>query len=101
MMGITISNYTFEGPFAKPDALQRRSGVYAIVGRNGPGGWKIVDIGESGDLRGRIESHDREDCWNRQTSSSWSVAAYYCDEPTRMRIETALRGQYNPPCGKQ
>ena len=45
--------------------------------------------------------HDREDCWNRQTSSSWLVAAYYCDEPTRMRIETALRGQYNPPCGKQ
>lgn len=47
MMGITIGNYTFEGPFAKADALQRRSGVYAIVGRNGAD-WKIVDIGESG-----------------------------------------------------
>ena len=100
-MGITIGSYSFDGPFSSFADLQRRSGVYAILGPNGSGGRKIVDIGESGDLRTRVESHDREDCWNRQTSRNWSVAAYYCDEPTRMRIETALRKQYDPPCGKR
>lgn len=101
MMGITIGNYSFDGPFSSSSSLQSRSGVYAILGRNGAGGWKVVDIGESGDLRNRIDGHDREACWNRQTSSSWSVAAYYCDEPTRMRVESALRSQYDPPCGKR
>jgi hypothetical protein len=101
MMGITIGNYTFDGPFSSTVSLQSCSGVYAILGRNGTGGWAVVDIGESGDLRNRIDGHDREACWNRETSSSWSVAAYYCDEPTRMRVESALRSQYNPPCGKR
>jgi len=100
-MGITIGSYTFDGPFSSSASLQGRSGVYAILGPNGSGGRRIVDIGESGDLRTRIDGHDREACWNRQTSSNWSVAAYYCDEPTRMRIESILRRQYDPPCGKQ
>lgn len=96
-MAITIGGYIFDGPFSSPDSLQSRSGVYAIPDWYGA----VVDIGESGDLRARVENHERKECWNRQTSSRWQVAAFYCDAPTRMRVEKELRDRHKPPCGKQ
>ncbi len=100
-MAIPIGGYIFDGPFPSPDSLQSRSGVYAILDPLGNGRWKVLDIGESGDLWTRVKSHDREECWNRQTSSRWQVAAFYCDAPTRMRVEKELRDRYKLPCGKQ
>lgn len=101
-MGITIGNLIFEGPFTNTAQLQAKSGVYVILGRNGQQeNWKVVDVGESGDLRNRVDTHDRESSWKRQGCSVLAVAAYYCAEAERMRVEAALRQQYNPPCGER
>ncbi len=100
-MGITIGNLTFEGPFTNTAQLQARSGVYAILGTNGADGLHVLDIGESGDVKSRVETHDRKESWPRCGYSKLSVAAYYCMETERMRVEGALRQQYNPPCGER
>ncbi len=99
-MAITIGKYNFQGPFSSTSSLKNQSGVYVILGRNSqPEPWTVVDIGESGTVRERVENHDRAPCWNRQGYNQLAVAAYYCAEAQRMRIEQELRAQFNPPCG--
>ncbi|MEZ5844812.1 MAG: hypothetical protein R3D27_13905 [Hyphomicrobiaceae bacterium] len=96
-MAINIGNYQFDGAYSSPAHLADRSGVYAVLGAtmNGP---KVIDIGESGSVRTRVQAHDRSTAWARQ-GLPLSYAALYCDEATRMRIERDLRARFNPPCG--
>lgn len=96
-MAITISNYTFDGTYSSPAHLQDRSGVYVVLGTT-INGLQILDIGESGWVRSRVQGHDRAVAWARHRVSL-SYAAFYCDETSRMRIESELRAKYNPPCG--
>lgn len=96
-MAITIGNYTFDGSYSSPIHLSDRSGVYAVLGAT-MNGKKVVDIGESGWIRTRVQAHDRAQAWARQ-GLLLSYAALYCDETSRMRIERELRARYRPPCG--
>ena len=101
-MSITLGNHSFEGPYTNTTSLNRRSGVYAILGRSGQAAnWSVVDIGEAGDVRERVETHDRKDCWRGQRHATTATAAHYCDANARARIEGELRKQYNPPCGER
>jgi hypothetical protein len=97
-MSITIGNLNFDGPFTGSSQLQSRSGVYAVLGR-GTGDWIVVDIGESNDVQARVANHDRKPQWQTRGHATLGVAAYYCDEVTRMKVEKQLRQQYNPACG--
>lgn len=99
-MSITIGNYSFEGPFANAESLRNNSGVYAILSRrNGTDRYTVIDIGEAGWVRDRVANHDRRDQWARTNHGTLAVAALYCDETARMRIERELRAQYTPVCG--
>lgn len=101
-MAIQIGSYNFDGPFPNINSLRKQSGVYAILGRNTDSDrWIVVDVGEAGDVQDRVSNHDRKDCWNRQGYKQLQVAANYCDERTRMRVEQELRAQFDPPCGKR
>lgn len=96
-MAINIGNYTFDGAYSSPTFLDDKSGVYAVLGATA-GGRKVLDIGESGWVRTRVQAHDRSTAWARQ-GVPLTYAALYCDEPSRMRIERELRARFNPPCG--
>ena len=101
-MSIDIGVYNFEGPFDSTSGLKNESGVYAILGRHSINDcWDIIDIGESGDVKSRVENHDREDCWNAQGYTSLSYAAYYCPKLSRIIGEGSLRREFNPPCGER
>jgi hypothetical protein len=101
-MTITISNYTFEGPYVDTYSLKNQSGVYVILSKDTSGKYDILDVGESAKVKERVESHDRKQCWLRNSNSGGlSYAAYYTTEATQMRIEQTIRNQYNPPCGKE
>ena len=99
-MPITLGQYNFDGPFTSTGQVMNRSGVYAVLTRsNGAASYNVVDIGESGDVRSRLDTHDRSACWTRNNVGQLSVAILYCDERTRMLAETALRARYSPVCG--
>lgn len=99
-MAIKIDQWNFDGPFTTIGAVQHRSGAYAILTRP-PGGatYRVVDAGESGDLRTRLDTHDRATCWGRNNAGELAVAVLYCDERSRMAVETRLRQTFNPACG--
>ena len=96
-MAINIGNYTFDGAYSSPTFLDDKSGVYAVLGATA-GGRKVLDIGESGWVRTRVQAHDRSTAWAPQ-GVPLPYAALYCDEASRMRIERELRARFNPPCG--
>lgn len=100
-MTIQLKSYPFNGPFTDTAGLHGQSGVYAILEALPTyGQYKVIDVGESGNVRERVDNHDRKDCWRRHAKGQLSVAAYYCNEATRVTIERELRAHFDPPCGK-
>lgn len=92
----------FEGPFVQPGDLEPVAGIYTIWYHRG-NGWAILDIGEAADVRARILSHDRKECWRRTCVGEVMFAAHYTptlDESARRRIESQLRATEPPPCGE-
>jgi hypothetical protein len=101
-MGIQIDQWNFEGPYSNAAPIKKQSGVYAVLTRPRSGGqYSVVDVGESGDVRTRLDTHDRTACWNRNNAGELAVAVYYCDERTRMTVEATIRRAFNPPCGQR
>ena len=94
-------SYAFDGPYKSPSSLSRKSGVYLISTVARGGRHEVIDIGESADVNDRVSNHDRSADWQKHKQSGLYCSAYYCNEKTRISIETELRTEYKPPCGKR
>ena len=95
-MTCEISGLMFDGPFEFYSDLRNLAGVYAIVA-DGLTGQRVVDVGESDNVRVRINAHEREDCWKKACRDSYRVATLYMPRSaTRQRrnIETLIRKEY-------
>ena len=103
-MGLTVTTYNggsydFDGPHANVGDLHKMSGVY-LISTILNGYHSVIDIGESHNVHDRVSNHDRGHLWpNYAVDGKLYVSALYCDEPTRMTIETQLRAFHNPPVG--
>lgn len=103
-MSITIGGYSFDGPYYSTGDLQDRAGVYAILAEGTQ--YQLLDCGESGQVKTRVESHDRADSWTKKcpNGSKLCCAVYYTpntQQAGRMAIEQTIRTKYNPPCGER
>ena len=95
--------YHFEGAFNSYNNLQARSGVYVIWCKNREN-WTVLDVGESSDVKNRVSTHDRADCWTRNCLGTINYSATYTpnlQQEGRIEIERKIRLQTNPPCGEQ
>ena len=112
-MSINIAGYNFKCPIEEHD-LENKLGVYVVLDslyglgtdvKDDRGfGWNIVDVGMSGEIRSRIENHDRKDCWEKHKSKKVPLeyAMFYdANEDTCKKIEKKIRDKYNPPCGER
>ncbi len=102
-MTICVGDYEFEGPYTDTGALQNRAGVYVIHCHLG-NEYRLIDVGESAQVRARVDSHDRKDCWERFCSGALTVSVHYTpnlQQPGRMAIEQVIRSQFRPPCGER
>ena len=102
-MSITIGNYSFDGPHESTDPVQSLPGLYAILDhRQVCAGPVVLDIGESGDVRSRLDGHDRKDQWRQQVRGRVSCAVLYTQgwtDQQRRDTESHLRQVFCPPCG--
>jgi hypothetical protein len=95
--------YTFEGAWDDPNRLEARSGVYVIWCKDGDT-WTVLDVGESGDVKGRVLSHDRKEEWMRHCKGTIYYSATYTpnlEQAGRMEVEQKIRGAASPPCGER
>lgn len=100
-MSFRMWGYDFDGAYPDRESLESRAGVYVVWCRNGEN-WKVVDVGEAGDVRARLLAHDRENCWARNCSGALYFAATYTphmQQLGRRQIEKGIRSRTNPPCG--
>lgn len=100
---VKIADYEFEGYYKDTNSLQDKSGVYVILCyRNNE--YYVTDVGESGEVKTRVENHDRADCWKKNCSGSRVYAVKYtpnAKQEERKIIEKNIREKYDPPCGKE
>jgi hypothetical protein len=102
--GIQISGYHFEGPYTSTGDLRHAAGVYVILDHRLDHKWWVIDVGESEDVRTRIENHDRKSCWQRHRQGTIGVAVLYTPgwmPEHRRQLESRIRREFNPPCGER
>jgi predicted GIY-YIG superfamily endonuclease len=100
-MSIKIEGYEFEGPFASTDYLKNSSGVYVIHYKDNDDEYQRLDVGESDDVKDRVETHNRKECWIKNANEKTITAsAYYCNNNERMIVEKKIRGNSDLPCGE-
>ena len=68
-----IGSYIAEGPISRysENSLPQISGVYVVCGPSE----KMIDVGESYNIRKRIASHERKPCWRRN-----GYTDFFCDQ---------------------
>jgi hypothetical protein len=98
-------------PITQADKLKNAPGVYTIWCRSSSRGTLIdvgqcrgtlIDVGQSDNVRDRVMSHDRRECWNKNCKGSLEVAATYIkDEQQRLDLEKKIRQRRKPPCGER
>ena len=100
-MSIKIAEYIFDGPFYNRSSLENKSGVYAILCGDTN---KLIDVGESAEVRNRVENHDRKDCWGKNCNNTIKYAVRYTpnlQQSGRKEIEQDIRSKLDIPCGEQ
>ena len=116
-MPALILGHTFKGPYPSSDQLENKPGVYVVadwrdcrVSDSANLGYVdldkfpyIIDVGQSDDIKRRIEEyHRRRGCWEQHSGGAYQFAVYYiADKTERMAIEASIRQESNPPCGER
>ncbi|SFR14207.1 hypothetical protein [Desulfoscipio geothermicus] len=104
-MSIKVGGYTFEGPYSSTNSLEDRSGVYAILCTTGDANtYSLIDVGESSEVKTRVENHDRAGCWSENCLNTLRCAVYYTphkQQAGRKEIEQEIRDKYSIPCGER
>ena len=102
-MAFEYWGYTFEGACPYPNNLESRAGVYVIWCKSGET-WTLLDVGESHDVKNRVLSHDRRDCWKKNCTGTIFYAATYTpnlEQAGRTQVEQRIRSLRKPTCGNQ
>ena len=96
---IQINSYQFEGPYKEASTnFNEVAAVYVILDVND----SKIDVGETDQLKTRLVSHERRDCWQRNSNEDIYIAVYQeGSKEKRLRIEKGIRGLYSFPCGEE
>ena len=103
---VNISGYLFSCVPLAEASFAEVAAVYVILCVSEGGSWRLLDVGQTGELGERFDSHERKQCWeaNCPNHNLWACvhlmpSSQYAKED-RLKLEHSLRQQYGPPCGK-
>jgi hypothetical protein len=104
---VTIGGLPFQCVKLSEADFSDIAAIYVILCVDKNGNWTVIDIGQTGELGKRIDTHDRRSCWetNCPNHNIW-VCIYKMptdkyNKQDRLELEKRLRNQYNPPCGER
>lgn len=104
---IEISGHTFSCvPLLQADFADLAA-IYIVLSVAQDGSWKILDVGQSGEVGIRIDDHGRRHCWERNCPSKnlWvgihPMPSKQYTKQQRIQLESDLRREHIPPCGKR
>lgn len=101
-MSVKIGRYAFEGIFDNIDAIDNKSGVYAVYSIKGKKA-TLIDVGESAKVHDRLKNHTRKDCWAKvNPDGKWGFAIHFTyglHKAGRLHVEQEIRRNHNLACG--
>lgn len=97
-MTITVCSYPFEGPYGDSALLRDIPGVYLVACAR-DGDYYLVEVGESAEVKSRIDSHESSSFWRSSCRSGGTLLFFALYVPGmhqsgRMNIERELRNRY-------
>ena len=101
-MTVEIAGYTFNGPYTSTDSIGDKSGVYVVASET-EDEYYLIDVGESAEVKSRLDTHERKDCWKEECKGTLTYFIKYTpnlQQAGRMEIEQKIRDKFDPPCGK-
>ncbi|MFC1485746.1 hypothetical protein ACFL55_01815 [Candidatus Latescibacterota bacterium] len=104
---LTIGERTFVCVLLDEADFSDAAAVYVILCVKKEGNTTVLDVGQSGQVGSRIDSHDRKTCWDQKCSSNniWvcvhKMPSSNYTKQDREEFESHLRDKYNPPCGSK
>lgn len=81
-----IAGHEFEGPFPDQSEISDRRGIYVVLCLVDREPHCVLDVGESGKLRKRLETNDRKRCWREKSHGELGFCVKY----------TSHKGGVNP-----
>lgn len=106
----------WHGVYRRPKSVMGKAGIYMVLagkenaeGKPNPSTYKMLDLGQSGSTSQRLNYHDREQCWKKNTPRSnilffkfAPMSSELYDEIDRRIVECCLRAHNRPlPCGSE
>jgi hypothetical protein len=118
-MSINMGGYDFDGPYNDPDEIKEELGVYVVLCLVDGMPHYVLDIGtaeestaptrrdpfarvvtRTGNLRHRLKSHDRKDCWRKNIHGTIGYAVRYIyNTNERFDVERELQWKLDYACG--
>lgn len=104
---LNIGGYPFACVGLADADFREVAAIYAVICVSEDHSWTVLDVGQSGELRQRIDAHDRMQCWEEKCASKniWvcihrMLSSQYTKEE-RLKLENYLRQNLNPLCGSR
>lgn len=99
---MNLGGYALNDPCGQ-SGLANLPGVYVVLDINRYGQiTACIDVGESTQVRARVDNHGRVQCWDENTHGARAFAVLYTKEGEgnrRRAIEQDLRDSLSPLCG--
>jgi len=104
---VTIGGRSFSCVRLSETNFKDVAAIYVILCVAKDGSWTVLDVGQSGEVGSRIDTHDRQECWRNNCSNNniwvcvYPMPSSQYTKQDREQFESSLRTQYSPACGKR
>lgn len=96
-MAVVIGNYSFSGPFWRPEQIEETQGLYVVLAEdlgdeeNEPSAdLEIVEVGFANNLRRELIDHEDQDQWNVLYEGRLYAAVLYADEHPNLSVKNVF-----------
>jgi len=99
---LNILSYQFGGPFHEASTNFNEVACVYVILDSFRDKLYYIDVGETDKLKTRLATHERRECWERNSNGDIYVAVYREDNTDRrLRIEREIREAFKFPCGEE
>lgn len=96
-MAVVIGDYSFSGPFSRPEQIEETQGVYVVLAEDLGDEEKepaleleIVEVGFANNLRRELIDHQDQDQWNVLYEGRLYAAVMYADEHPHVSVKNVF-----------
>lgn len=98
-MAVVIGDYSFNGPFSRPEEVEETQGIYVVLAEDlgdeesePSSELEVVEVGFANNLRRELIDHENQDQWNVLYEGRLYAAVMYADENPSVSVKNVFAG---------